>query len=135
MKGYVTKKGNRFYAVITTGSIPSPDANVESGTLPALTVPKRNGSQPSLPPTSTAATTTSERSVSAPTSPHRKPLAPKTVLEVHLIIRGALNDAIRKGLVSRNVALVADAPRLRSIPRVEQCGAANCWGCAGTTST
>jgi len=50
----------------------------------------------------------------------QRPLAPKTVLEVHLIIRGALNDAVRKGLVSRNVALVADAPRLRSIPKVEQ---------------
>lgn len=50
----------------------------------------------------------------------RKPLAPKTVLEVHLIIRGALGDAVRKGLVSRNVALVAHAPKLRSIPRVEQ---------------
>ena len=49
-----------------------------------------------------------------------KPLAPKTVLEIHLIIRSALNDAVRKGLVSRNVALVADAPKLRSIPRVEQ---------------
>lgn len=50
----------------------------------------------------------------------RRPLAPKTVLEVHLIIRAALGDAVRKGLVSRNVALVADAPRLRSIPKVEQ---------------
>ncbi len=47
-------------------------------------------------------------------------LAPKTVLEEHLIMRSALNDAVRKGLVSRNVALVADAPRLRSIPKVEQ---------------
>ena len=47
-------------------------------------------------------------------------LAPKTVYEVHLIIRGALGDAVRRGLVSRNVALVAHAPRLRSIPKVEQ---------------
>src|SRR5680860_1360614 len=54
-----------------------------------------------------------------PTDGHR-PLAPKTVLEVHLIIRSALNDAVRRGLVTRNVALVADAPRLRSIPKVEQ---------------
>lgn len=43
----------------------------------------------------------------------RNPLAPKTVLEVHLIIRGALGDAARKGLVSRNVALAAHAPWLR----------------------
>lgn len=49
----------------------------------------------------------------------RRPLAPKTVLEVHLIIRGALNDAVRRGLVSRNVALVAHAPKLRSIPKTE----------------
>lgn len=47
-------------------------------------------------------------------------LAPKTVYEVHLIIRGALDDAVRRGLITRNVALVAHAPRLRSIPRVEQ---------------
>lgn len=51
---------------------------------------------------------------------HRKALAPKTVYEVHLVIRGALADAVRRGLVSRNVALVAHAPRLRSIPKVEQ---------------
>jgi integrase len=49
----------------------------------------------------------------------RRPLAPKTVLEVHLIIRGALADAVTKGVVNRNVALVAHAPRLRSIPKVE----------------
>lgn len=49
-----------------------------------------------------------------------KPLAPKTVLEIHLIIRAALNDAVRKGLVSRNVALISNAPKLRSIPKVEQ---------------
>ena len=39
--------------------------------------------------------------------------------KIHLIIRGALGDAVRPGLISRNVALVAHAPRLRSIPRVE----------------
>jgi integrase len=47
-------------------------------------------------------------------------LAPKTVYEVHLVIRGALADAARRGLVPRNVALAAHAPRLRSIPKVEQ---------------
>jgi integrase len=46
-------------------------------------------------------------------------LAPKSVYEVHLIVRGALGDALRRGLVTRNVALSAHAPRLRSIPRVE----------------
>ena len=50
----------------------------------------------------------------------RKPLAPKTVLEIHLIIRGALNDAVRRGIVTRNVAFVAHAPKLRAIPKVEQ---------------
>lgn len=49
----------------------------------------------------------------------RRALAPKTVYEVHLIIRGALADAVRRGLVTRNVALLAHAPRLRSSPQVE----------------
>ncbi len=38
---------------------------------------------------------------------------------VHLIIRGALADAQRRGLVTRNVALVARAPRQRSLQRIE----------------
>jgi len=42
------------------------------------------------------------------------------VLEIHLIIRGALNDPVRRGIVTRNVALVAHAPKVRSIPKVEQ---------------
>ena len=50
----------------------------------------------------------------------QKPLAPKTVLEIHLIIRGALNDAVRRGIVTRNVAYVAHAPKLGAIPKVEQ---------------
>ena len=50
----------------------------------------------------------------------RRPLAPKTVYEVHLIIRGPLADAVRRGLVTRNVALLANAPKMRSIPKVEQ---------------
>jgi integrase len=49
----------------------------------------------------------------------KRPLAPKTVLEIHLIIRGALNDAVRRGIVTPNVALVAHAPKLRSIPKAE----------------
>jgi integrase len=53
-----------------------------------------------------------------PTSGDRA-LAPKTVLELHVIIRGALADAHRKGIVTRNVAAVANAPKLRSIPPVE----------------
>jgi integrase len=50
----------------------------------------------------------------------RAALAPKTVYEVHLVIRGALSDAVRRGLLHRNVALIAHAPRLRSIPKIEQ---------------
>lgn len=42
-----------------------------------------------------------------------RPLAPKTVLEIHVVIRGALNDAVQRGYVSRNVALIAKAPRQR----------------------
>ena len=46
-------------------------------------------------------------------------LAPKTVYEIHLIIRGSLDDAVRRGLVTRNVALVARAPKQRSLQRIE----------------
>ena len=54
-----------------------------------------------------------------PTEPGVKPLSPKTVLEIHLIIRGALTAAVNRGMLTRNVALVAHAPRLRSIPKHE----------------
>ena len=46
-------------------------------------------------------------------------LAPKTAYEIHLIIRGALADAQRRGLVTRNVALVARAPKQRALQRIE----------------
>jgi integrase len=49
----------------------------------------------------------------------RAGLAPKTVYDVHLIICGALTDALRRGLISRNVALVALSPRRRSIQPTE----------------
>jgi len=49
-----------------------------------------------------------------------RPLSAKTVYEVHLIIRGALDHAVRRGLVNRNVALAASAPKLRAIPKIEQ---------------
>lgn len=48
-----------------------------------------------------------------------KGLSPKTVYEIHLVIRGALADAHRRGLVTRNVALLARAPRQRSLQRIE----------------
>ena len=40
-------------------------------------------------------------------------LAPKTVRIIHGIIRKALADAMRKGTVTRNVADLADAPKVR----------------------
>lgn len=46
-------------------------------------------------------------------------LAPKTVYSVHLIIRGSLADAQHRGLVTRNVALLARAPRQRALQRIE----------------
>ncbi|MCZ7528666.1 MAG: site-specific integrase [Acidimicrobiia bacterium] len=46
-------------------------------------------------------------------------LSPKTVYEIHLLIRGALADALRRGLVSRNVALLARAPKQRALQTIE----------------
>lgn len=46
-------------------------------------------------------------------------LAPKTVYEIHLVINGALTDALRRGLVTRNVAVIARAPKQRSLQRRE----------------
>ena len=46
-------------------------------------------------------------------------LAPKTVYEIHLLIKGALADALRRKLVTRNVAVVARAPKQRSLQRTE----------------
>ncbi len=50
----------------------------------------------------------------------RRALAPKTGYEIHLVIRGALTDAVRRGLVHRNVALLARSPLQRSFPPVEK---------------
>ncbi len=41
-------------------------------------------------------------------------LAPKTVRIIHGIIRKALADAMRKGTVTRNVADLADPPKVRA---------------------
>ena len=49
----------------------------------------------------------------------RPALAAKTVYEIHLVIRGCLADAVRRGLLTRNVALLARSPRLKAIPRTE----------------
>ena len=47
-----------------------------------------------------------------------RPLAPKAVLEIHAVVRCALNDALQRGYIHRNVALIAKAPRPR--PAKEQ---------------
>lgn len=39
-----------------------------------------------------------------------RPLSPKTVLRVHRVIRKAIGDAERKGILQRNVARLADKP-------------------------
>lgn len=49
----------------------------------------------------------------------RRALAPKTVYEVHLVIRGSLDVAVRRGLVTRNVALIARSPRLKTSQKTE----------------
>lgn len=56
MKGYVAKKGNRWYAVIYEGSIRSPAANVGAGTRPAPNALTPNGSRRDSHTTSTVAT-------------------------------------------------------------------------------
>lgn len=48
-----------------------------------------------------------------------KGLSAKTVYEIHLRIRGALDDAVRRGLVTRNVADLARAPKQRSLQKTE----------------
>lgn len=48
-----------------------------------------------------------------------KGLSPKSIYGIHLIIRGALADAHRRGLVAGNVALLARVPRQRSLQKVE----------------
>lgn len=50
-----------------------------------------------------------------------RPLAPKTVLNAHQVLRSALGDAERQELVGRNVAALADPPCHSSPP--EQ----SCW--------
>lgn len=176
MKGYVARKGNRWYAVIYEGTDPITGrerrswhpAGCERGDaerLAARLVSERDGANDEARSLSLGTFLTTRwlpgrRLVLAASTyngyrhnveghivpvlgriglrrlrPHhleafydgllhprdgRAALAPKTVYEIHLVIRGALGDAVRRGLISRNVALVAHAPRLRSIPRVEQ---------------
>lgn len=50
----------------------------------------------------------------------KRPLSPKSVMEVQQVIRSALRESERLGIVSRNVALAAHAPRARGVPRPER---------------
>jgi len=50
-------------------------------------------------------------------------LSPKTVLDVHVIIRAVLDDAIRRGLLRDNPAVAAHAPRQRP----NRCRADRVW--------
>jgi len=52
-------------------------------------------------------------------SADRPALAHKTVYEIHLVIRGSLTYALRRGLVSKNVALVARSPLIKATRRPE----------------
>lgn len=170
MKGYVARKGSRWYAVIYEGLDPitgrerrswhaAGTERADAERLAARLASERNGRNDSARSLTFGAYLTSrwlpgKRIVLATSTydgyrrnverhvlptlgriglrqlrPHhlealyerllhpgdgRAGLAPKTAYEVHLVIRGALGDAVRRGLVSRNVALVAHAPRLRS---------------------
>jgi hypothetical protein len=51
----------------------------------------------------------------------RADLVPKTVYEIHLVIRGCLADAVRRGLLTRNVALLVRSPKLKAIPSASSC--------------
>jgi integrase len=44
---------------------------------------------------------------------------PKTVCNIHVMLNKALSDAQRKGLVARNVAVLADPPKLSAQRREE----------------
>ena len=92
-------------------------------TAATSTRPSATSSPPSAPPGCAVCDhTTSKPSTTGCCTPPTivERWHPRSVYEVHLIIRGALGDAVRRGLITRNVALVAHAPRLRSIPKVEQ---------------
>jgi integrase len=54
---------------------------------------------------------------------HASGLAPKTVYDVHVVIRAGLNQALRQHLVTTNVAHAAQPPR----PRARQRSGPECW--------
>ncbi|MGH9040434.1 MAG: hypothetical protein ACRDZ3_09395, partial [Acidimicrobiia bacterium] len=115
MKGYVAHKGDHWLPgkrlVLATSTYAGYERNVERHVLPAL---GRIGLR-RLGPQHLEAL---YESLLHPADGSAG-LAPKTVYEIHLVIRGALTDAVRRGLVPRNVALVARSPRLRTIQTPE----------------
>jgi integrase len=48
-----------------------------------------------------------------------KGLSPKTVRNIHIVVRKALGDAARWGRISHNPALLADPPKARATRRIE----------------
>ena len=48
-----------------------------------------------------------------------RPLSRKSVLEIHVVIRSALSQALVRGIVNRNVAATASRPSIRNVPPVE----------------
>jgi integrase len=172
MRGYLVKKGNRYYAVVYEGTDPLTRKERRSWTAAgrsrreaervlAELVQARNGRCPVFPERMRLATFLTEswlparRSSLRPStfdryereilvhinplighiSLHRvraaeldalydalldhgrcdgRGLAPKTVLNIHQILRASLGDACRRGLAVRNEALLAHPPVLRA---------------------
>ena len=172
MKGYLVKKGDRYYAVIYEGTDPLTRKERRSWTAAGTSrreaervlgelVQARNGRCPIFPGRMTLATYLTEswlparhsslrpstfdryeREIRVHINPllgriplHRvraaeldalydalldhgrcdgRGLAPKTVLNIHQILRASLGDACRRGLVLRNEALLAHPPVLRA---------------------
>jgi hypothetical protein len=61
MKGYVKKRGNRYYAVIYEAATPSPARSAAAGTRLARTRPRPSASPPSSPPSRRSASTRCDR--------------------------------------------------------------------------
>ena len=55
------------------------------------------------------------RTLMAEGGQNARPLSPKTVLRVHRVIRKAIGDAERKGILQRNVARLADKPSIAQL--------------------
>src|SRR5215207_1091868 len=110
MRGYVAQRRGRFYAVIYEGR-------------DAVTGKELRHWHPARTDRAAAerfaAKLAAEEQANRRHPKHGRGLAPKPVHSIHLIIRASLDDAVRRGLVSRNVAAVAPAPKQRHLQRTE----------------